>query len=133
MALTRTQSFAGGVPGELAALVLAEIVSAQYSGYSTRARTSEMLAAARPLRDRVEANVLRLGTVRDSGSGVDVQELTQMQRTFRSVSVREDGLVLLEGANDGQMIVWIPSLSAGKVAWTCLGGSRRVVPSSCRC
>lgn len=108
------------------------LVVPQYADYSSAIQTSEILALLEPTRARVGERVLRAGTVAGSGAGLVIPDWPESRIPIRFRHVTSDGVVIVQGAKKGQVVVLVPSLEGGKVVWVCVGGSARDVPSSCR-
>ena len=111
--------FFGGVLGVIAVLV----VASQYSDYVASSQTSSWLNEIQPYTERVSERIRRNGGVRDAGIGMISPALTVYAPKF--ASIRQDGVILLQGGDAGQTVALIPSYADGRVTWHCVGGSKR--------
>lgn len=114
------------------------VVVPQYHEYASIAQSAEILGLLGLTKDRVEEQIRRTGTLSGSGAGLKIQEWGQSDRlldhrdpvNFRHVS--SDGVILIRGVQEGQVMALVPSLQGGVVTWECVGGSADAVPSACR-
>jgi type II secretory pathway pseudopilin PulG len=125
---SRARSFAIGASGALFVLIAAAMIIPQYADYTARSRASVALIDLRELQERIAARALAGQSL--SGSGVGVLQNTPP--SLRKVTVFSDGAIVAVASHFGQVIVLIPSYSAGKVSWQCIGGSSKDVPPLCR-
>lgn len=114
------------------------VVVPQYHDYASQAQSAEILGLLGPTKGRVEEQIRRTGTLSGSGAGLKIQEWGQSDRlldhrdpiNFRHVS--SDGVILIRGIREGQVMVLVPNLQSGVVTWECVGGSADAVPPACR-
>ncbi len=110
----------------------------QYADYAPQAQSAEILRLLGATKERVEEQIRRTGTLSGSGTGLKIQEWGQSDHlldhrdpiNFRHVS--SDGVIIVKGVREGQVMVLVPSLQSGVVTWECVGGSADAVPSACR-
>ncbi len=114
------------------------VVVPQYADYASQAQSVEILGLLGRTKDRVEEQIRKTGTLNGSGAGLKIQEWGQSDHlldhrdpiNFRHVS--SDGVIIIRGVREGQVMVLVPSLQSGVVTWECVGGSADAVPSACR-
>jgi hypothetical protein len=125
------RAFLFGFLGALVALVATTLVVAQYSDYRARAETAQWLSAVRT--DVIPAlsdKIARQGGVEGSGVGIAAPKWTGVPPTLFEIT--DDGIVLMRGGRDGQLLVMIPEWRDGAVTFRCLGGSAKATPGGCR-
>ncbi len=109
------------------------VVVPQYHDYASRAQSAEILGLLGSTKDMVEEQIRRTGTLSGSGAGLKIQEWGRSDQdriNFRHVS--SDGVIIIRGIREGQVMVLVPNLQSGVVTWECVGGSADAVPSACR-
>lgn len=125
------RNFFGGALGAIVVLFAAAIIYPQYCDYRAAAETSLWLGVAETtIKPYIAETAMRNKTVR--GSGVGVPKPVFPANNTPTLEITPDGMIIMQGGREGQLVVLIPSLAEGKVTWRCLGGSRHDVMSSCR-
>jgi hypothetical protein len=117
---------AGGFFGLFAAL----IALSQYSDYRAASETTTWLVEVEPTLEAIAAAAKARGTIEGSGTGVALP--TFQSPPLEYARVTSDGTVIMRGGREGQLLVLVPSLAEGEVAWRCVGGSRTSVAIRCR-
>jgi hypothetical protein len=125
------RAFLLGFLGALVALVSAMFLFAQYSDYRAAAETAGWLADIRrsPLPELIE-RIAKQGGVEGSGVGIAAPQWTGVPPTLFEIT--DDGIVLMRGGRDGQLLVMIPEWRDGAATYRCLGGSAKATPRGCR-
>lgn len=118
-----------GFVGALAAITVTFIGYAQYGDYRSAAETGEWLVLAAPLKGQVEEAIAKQGGL--AGFKVPVPIVTSKGQSLETM-ILESGAILLRGGSDGQMVVLVPTRTGSSIAWRCIGGSGRAMPSACR-
>ena len=115
--------FGKGFFGAIMVLVIAAIVIPQYADYAASAETSAWMKQVGPAKDYVAANAERSRTLVNSGLGAKRPDFSSRAPLYFEVT--NDGTIFLQGGREGQLVVFVPVLTKGKVAWRCIGGSRK--------
>jgi hypothetical protein len=115
--------FGKGFFGALIVLVIAAIVIPQYADYAASAETSAWMAQVVPTKEYVAANAERSRTLVNSGLGAKRPDFSSRAPSYFEVT--KDGTIFLQGGREGQLVVFVPALTEGKVSWRCIGGSRK--------
>lgn len=129
------RAFLFGFLGFFVAALLYAVVSSQYSDYRAASQTSGWAVGSHDTRAVIAANALRDKSLALAGVGVPPPSFPGFRSEQKPdhSEVTENGIILMQGGADGQLIVLIPSLERGKVSWRCLGGSAKSVSlPSCR-
>jgi hypothetical protein len=119
--------FLRGVLGALVVLLAAAVAIPQYADYKERAANTDIFNEALSLREAVEERIFKLGTVENSGHGIQIPA----SKSYKA-SVTRDGVILLQGLRYGHVMVLVPSLDQGAVGWQCIGGPPKDMPLQCR-
>lgn len=112
----------------LAALVFLAIVLPMWSDYSVRAESHKILEHLESAKKEIEARLMNQRNPVNIGKNITMESNPMVGRVF----VSSDGIIFVQGAAHGQIIILIPSYSNGKVSWNCWGGSFKDVPFRCR-
>lgn len=121
------KSFLLGIGGMLTVLVLAAIIVPQYSDYTDRAITHEILVSIEPLKRDIEKQLLQNKTV-VAPEGV----LASLSQHVSSLYIYPDGRIQIKGGKIGQIIILTPKLIDTKhVQWQCLGGPNQAMTAAC--
>lgn len=126
MAFSRA-CFLRGALGACAVLLAAAVVIPQYADYRERAANAAMFDESASLRQGVEARILELGGIQNSGVGVQVPPPS----SYRA-NLTRDGVIILQGAAFGHVLVLSPAFYQGEVIWQCIGGPPKDMPRQCR-
>jgi Tfp pilus assembly major pilin PilA len=124
----RSRAFLSGVAGAFVVLAIAAIVVPQYGDYTARARASSVLWSLERIQERVSAQAQANHSL--VGSGIGIAE--PPGEYVSAVTVLPDGVIVAVGTHFGQVFVLVPSYSDGNVAWQCIAGSAKDVPTHCR-
>jgi hypothetical protein len=121
--------FLRGIFGTVVVLVIVAVVYPQYSDYQAAAETSMWLYHLDETKKLIAANAERNQSL--IGSGVNVTHPKFSSKSPEYVEITQDGIILVQGGREGQLVVLMPNLKAGKVKWICRGGSKKVT-TGCR-
>ena len=125
------KAFLYGAAGALLVLVAAAVIVPQYADYRSRAETSAWLARLRAdTLPAIEAAIRRSGRTAGAGDGIAPPDFGS--DAPGRVEITTDGIVLLQGGRDGQLLVLMPQLLGDEVTWICRGGSAKAAPAECR-
>ncbi len=116
-----------GFFGALLALLCAALVYPNYSDYRASAEVSGWLANLQQTQKAVEANFARNQSLASSGSGVPSPSFATP--TPAAVSVSDAGVILVQGGRANQLVVLVPTVSSGKVVWSCWSSHSRPTPA----
>lgn len=119
--------FLRGVLGAFLVLLAAAIILPQYADYRERDANAEIFDEAALIRQSIEARILELGSVENSGVGLQASA----GKSYEAIVTRE-GTILLQGMRYGHVLALIPSLVEGAVSWHCIGGPPKDMPRQCR-
>ncbi len=119
--------FLRGVLGALVILLAAAVAIPQYADYKERAANSAIYDESLPLRESIEARILELDSVENSGTGIQVPT----SKGFKA-SITRDGSIILQGNRYGHVLLLTPNLNQGMVGWQCIGGPPKDMPLKCR-
>jgi hypothetical protein len=122
-----TSCFFRGMLGACVVLLATAVIVPQYADYKERAATTQMFNESATLRQAVEARILELGGIQNSGTGVQVPPAG----SYRANLMR-DGIVILQGVAFGHVLVLSPAFHQGEVIWQCTGGPPKDMPRQCR-
>lgn len=109
------------------------VVVPQFHDHASFLQSTEILVLLGQTKDRIEEKILRTGTLVGSGAGLKIQEWDPSDKdliNFRHAS--SDGVIIIRGVREGQVMVLVPNLQSGVVTWECVGGSANAVPLACR-
>jgi hypothetical protein len=104
------------------------IVLPMWSDYSSRAESYKILKHLERTKKEIEARFINQRNHVNIGKEVSIESNPIIGRAF----VSPDGIIFVQGAAHGQIIVLMLSNSNGKVSWICWGGSFKDVPFQCR-
>lgn len=119
--------FIRGALGALVILIAAAVIVPQYADYKERAANAMMYDESASLRQAVEARILELGGIQNSGIGVQIPP----PGSYRA-NLTRDGIIILQGAAFGHVLVLSPAFHEGAVIWQCTGGPPKDMPRQCR-
>ncbi|MDB5807081.1 MAG: hypothetical protein JWN73_4403 [Betaproteobacteria bacterium] len=101
--------------------------------YSDRGYVVEVLASATPLREAVAARALAAGSLAHSGAGLKVGRVSLGAGVIVGGGlVLEDGMIIVVGEKPAVALALTPTLTAGRVEWTCSGFPQQAMPAACR-
>lgn len=115
--------FGKGFFGALIVLAIAAFVIPQYADYAASAETSAWMAQVAPVQDYVAVNAERNHSLSNSGLGAKRPNFSSRAPAYFEVT--KDGTIFMQGGHEGQLVVFVPALTEGKVSWRCIGGSRK--------
>jgi hypothetical protein len=115
--------------GAVTAGLPAMIAIAQYSYYTSRAQTSSMLNTLVSVKIEMHEIMETTGSLRGVGSAL--KEKIQFERPPDFFEVSPDGVFIVRGGDDGQLVVLLPRVIDNRIKWTCIGGSRDAMPWDC--
>ena len=110
--------------GTLLAIILVAFIYAQYSDYRAMAQTYNWLTILNSVKVDIENNLL-------TGNKINIIK-PKFSPEPKDFLIRPDGIILMRGGRDGQLLVLIPEIKESKVQWTCYVGSSKAAPSECR-
>ena len=121
-----------GALGAVLTFVLVAFVSTQYSDYTSRARTSELLFLLKEVQKGVESKIIR-GTESETSEAVVREILVGVPPGyFGLLRIINNGTILARGVKDGQVLVLIPNRVGDGIEWECVGGSAKDMLHKCR-
>jgi hypothetical protein len=115
--------------GAVTAGLSAMIVIPQYSYYTSRAQTSGMLTTLSSIKVEMHEIVETTGSLRGVGSALKGKIPFERPPDFFEIST--DGVFIVRGGDDGQLLVLLPRVIDKRIDWTCIGGSRDAMPWDC--
>jgi len=117
--------------------ILAAIALPQYQEYTMRARTTQAVQSAEPLRTAVSQYIVKNGRLPEVATEVS-EEVTTVPNVA-AIRIEDHGVVRIEflataGALHGQTIDMVPSISDQHLSWSCAAGTvaARYRPTQCR-
>jgi hypothetical protein len=119
--------FLRGILGGSVVLLAAAVAIPQYADYKERAANTDIFNEALPLREAIEARIVELGSVENSGHGIQMPD----SKNYKAIVTR-DGVILMQGLRYGHVMALIPSLDQGAVSWRCIGGPSKDMSLKCR-
>ena len=108
--------------------IAGSMVMPHFECYTDRARVSEMLLSASPLRESIKDRALAQGTLAHAGQGLKVARMGLVSGGL----VTEDGVIVIAGEKPLAVMFLTPTLQASQVVWTCVGYPAPSMPAPCR-
>lgn len=121
--------FLRGLFGTVVVLVIVAVVYPQYGNYQAAVETSRWLFQLEETKKLIAANAERNQSL--VGSGINVPHPKFSSKPPEYVEITPDGIILAQGGREGQLVILMPNLKAGKIEWACRGGSKQAT-TSCR-
>jgi len=120
----------------VAALVLVGFVAIGYvlpgmAGAEGKSAAQALLSGADAAKEQVAKAAEKSGGLKGSGRGVKIGDRSDAKLGELKWVVSEDGEVRGWNGENAIEITLTPSLKAGKIAWSCSGYPRAVMPASC--
>lgn len=113
--------FLVGAAGGLLVLLAAALIYPLYGDYRAAAETSQWLMQLEATKRRIEAKFEADGSLAFVGEGVERPQFDGPSAPSY-INVTENGAILLKGGRVGQLVVIMPVVANGELAWTCVGG-----------
>jgi len=131
------KSFFLGVFGALTVLISAAIIIPQYNDYVSQVETRRWLRQVKDVQKEIETQLLAGESLKDGIIEKPVINIYHKDHPnfFENVdyfNIRPDGMILIKGGSDKQMIILMPKLIDGKIHWECIGGSNNALPKQCQ-
>ena len=118
--------FAKGVLGALIVLILAAIAIPQYSDYTDRAITNQVLYSVESIKSSIEKQLL-------INQPVKLNTNTLSLENVKSININVKGVITIKAGKIGQLIILTPELIDDKlVNWKCVGAPDYAMPPNCR-
>ena len=130
--MSKLRCFFAGALGAIVVLGAAAVLLPLYGDYVARASLDESLLKLRVYREEVARNASRQGSVEASGREVTIPSEEFPTLNVDYARVFPDGTIVIRHAGYHQVVVWKPSITAGRVSWKCIGGPWHDVPPRCR-
>lgn len=124
--------FLAGALGTVLVLGAAAIMIPAYGDFRHRAALDEVIAELSLLRDKIARNALSQGSIEGSGVGVQVSAEDMSRLALDYARVLPNGTMIVRHSQFYQVVVWEPTITDGKLNWTCIGAPRQGVPPRCR-
>ena len=131
MASPRLRAFLFGGLGAAVVLISVALTLPMYADYRSRVQASDSVILARGLQQRIEDYFLQNKTAQLPAEATS-WSIQGAEPVISRVEIFRNGAFVIVLRKYGQVVVFIPSYSEGKVTWRCLGGSSKDVPSHCR-
>ena len=116
--------------------ILASLALPAYSGYTKRAKMSEVILMASTCRTEVTEFVQLNGSPTTAqATGLACNVAAHPNTNIASIAVGENGVVTVTSANiDGAAtVVLTPTIATNDVTgWTCSGSNKGILPASCQ-
>jgi hypothetical protein len=97
--------------------------------YSDRMRTAEAAILGNSVKEPIEANAARLGTLEGSGLGV---EFAPRGKFTNGGYVSRNGTIVVTTGDPIAILIFQPRMEKGSVTWSCSGYPSKVLPAACR-
>jgi len=104
------------------------IVIPHYDCYTPRAKVSEVILAASPIRNEINERFTHNRTLRDVGVGLQVTPSKRVAGGF----VTTDGIIVLMSEDPPAVVVIQPQSVEGQITWKCRGSPLKIMPTLCR-
>jgi hypothetical protein len=115
--------------GAITAGLSAMIAIPQYCDCASRVHTSNMLSTISSIKHEMRENLETTGSIRGVGSAL--KEKIQFVRPPEFFEISPEGVFIVRGGDDGQLLVLLPRVIDKQIEWTCIGGSRDAMPWDC--
>lgn len=115
----------------LAGFLVVAVVLPQMAGAEARDAAQALLAGAEPAKQQVSAAAAKSGRLDGVGSGVKIAPRNDPKHGEMKWIVSDNGAIRGWNEQNALEITLMPSLEAGKTAWTCRGYPVSAMPTSC--
>jgi hypothetical protein len=115
----------------LIGFLVVAVVLPQMSGAEVKEAAQALIAGAEPAKQQVGAVAEKTGNVAGSGKGVKVAPSNHAKFGELKWVVSDNGAIRGWNEKNALEITVAPSMSAGKVTWTCRGYPVTAMPTSC--
>lgn len=116
--------------GAVILVALAALAFPTFTNYRARHEVDGWLSQIQPVQAQIAARATQQGKLEGSGANIAPPLFESVRPDI--LLIEPDGRIILKGGNSGQMLLLIPSLNAGQIRWTCLGGPDDALPEHCR-
>jgi len=115
----------------LVGFLMVAVVLPQKAGAESKEAAQALVSGADPAKQRVSASAEKSGNL--AGSGKDVKVAAKNDAKFGEMKwiVSDDGAIRGWNERNALEMALTPSLSAGKVSWSCKGYPLSAMPTSC--
>lgn len=88
------------------------------------AETYGWMSQLEPLQNEIEKKLV---------NKLPVEELEENVKPKPDVfKITRDGIIILRGGREGQVLVLMPLFSNNEIKWICIGGSKNATPAKCK-
>ncbi len=117
--------------GALVVMIAWGLIAPQICDNRAASSTSRWESELLFIKFGIEENILKNGSVINSGRLIESKKRFSDISRIAFIKITDSGVIIIKGENrgymTGQLMVLLPELKAGKVFWTCYGGSEKEV------
>jgi hypothetical protein len=112
----------------LASFLFMFVMPVHQSCYTSRAKVSEMIIFASPLRAIIDERALAKNSLKNVGKEMQIVPSGRV----KSGVISQDGLIILASDEPPAVVVFVPEFQDSKVHWQCIGVPAKYMPARCR-
>ena len=127
--------FLGFVVGNLGLQIMEFVLvpaHSDHSNYSARGHLGETISSLSEIKMQITENANTSGNLSGIGKEFKITPAEFSKYSAAYLNVSEDGVIVVKSKKYGQVVVFVPRMSEGKVVWKCIGAPNNMVSQNCR-